>query len=148
MSSSEGPSATELLTRYIEFIDSDRSAWRALLDDNAVLEFPNASSLGAARRHEGIAAIDGHVHAVLSQLDDAVFKNVAVHALEEANRAVGEFEIEATVRSTGRKYRQRYVLFLTAAAGKAVFVREYWDPVEIIRAFNLGTIELNAALIA
>src|SRR5438034_69930 len=40
------------------------------------------------------------------------------------------------IKSTGRMYRQDYVLFLRAAGGKIVFLREYFDPVRAARALD------------
>jgi ketosteroid isomerase-like protein len=42
-----------------------------------------------------------------------------------------------TIKSTGRVYRQNYVVFLRAAGGKIVFLREYFDPVRAAKAMNL-----------
>jgi ketosteroid isomerase-like protein len=41
------------------------------------------------------------------------------------------------IKSTGRVYRQNYVVFLRAAGGKIVFLREYFDPVRAAKAMNL-----------
>jgi uncharacterized protein len=41
------------------------------------------------------------------------------------------------IRSTGLTYRQDYVIFLRAAGGKIVFLREYFDPVRAAKAMDL-----------
>ena len=43
---------------------------------------------------------------------------------------------EGLIKSTGRVYRQDYVLFLRAAGGKIAFLREYFDPVRAARALD------------
>src|SRR3989337_1116925 len=43
---------------------------------------------------------------------------------------------EALIKSTGRIYRQEYVLFLRAAGGRIAFLREYFDPVRAAKALD------------
>src|SRR6266852_6580386 len=38
------------------------------------------------------------------------------------------------INTTGRTYRQSYVLFLRAASGKIAFLREYFDPTRAAQA--------------
>jgi len=57
--------------------------------------------------------------------------------LPSAVGAVGEVEAEGIIKSTGRVYRQNYVVFLRVADGKIAFIREYFDPVRAAKAMNL-----------
>jgi hypothetical protein len=50
---------------------------------------------------------------------------------------VAKIKAEGTIKSTGRVYRQEYVVFLRADAGKIVFLREYFDPVRVANAMDL-----------
>jgi ketosteroid isomerase-like protein len=59
-----------------------------------------------------------------------------VYALADPERAAAEVKGEGLIKSTGRMYRQDYVLFLRAAAGKIAFLREYFDPVRAARALD------------
>ncbi len=59
-----------------------------------------------------------------------------VYALADPERAVAEVKGEGLIKSTGRMYRQDYVLFLRAAGGKIAFLREYFDPVRAARALD------------
>ena len=47
------------------------------------------------------------------------------------------------IRSTGRMYRQDYVVFLRAADGKIAFLREYFDPVRAAKALDTPILGLN-----
>jgi ketosteroid isomerase-like protein len=52
-----------------------------------------------------------------------------MYALADPNGAVAQVRAEGFIKSTGRIYRQEYVVFLRARDGKIVFLREYFDPV-------------------
>jgi len=41
-------------------------------------------------------------------------------------------------------YRQDYVLFLRAAGGRIVFLREYFDPVRAAKALDAPILDLDA----
>ena len=64
------------------------------------------------------------------------FFELKVYALADPERAVAEVKGEGLIKSTGRMYRQDYVLFLRAAGGKIAFLREYFDPVRAARALD------------
>ena len=58
-------------------------------------------------------------------------------ALGHPSRVVGtEVKGEGLIKATGRVYRQEYVVFLRAAAGKIAFLREYFDPTRASKAMN------------
>jgi ketosteroid isomerase-like protein len=60
------------------------------------------------------------------------FLNLELYALADPQGAVAEVRREGLIKSTGRMYRQDYVVFLRAADGKIAFLREYFDPVRAV----------------
>jgi ketosteroid isomerase-like protein len=64
------------------------------------------------------------------------FFDLNVYALIDVQGAVAEVKGEGLIKSTGRMYRQNYVVFLRAADGKIAFLREYFDPVRAAKALN------------
>jgi len=48
-----------------------------------------------------------------------------MYAFADPQGAVAEVKGEGLIKSTGRLYRQDYVIFLRAADGKITFLREY-----------------------
>ena len=58
--------------------------------------------------------------------------------------AVAEVRGEGRIRSTGRTYRQEYVLFLRASGGKIAFLREYFDPVRAAAALDTPVFGLES----
>ena len=65
------------------------------------------------------------------------FFELTVYPMADPEGAVAEVKAEAVIRSTGLTYRQDYVIFLRAAGGKIVFLREYFDPVRAAKAMEL-----------
>ena len=59
-----------------------------------------------------------------------------MYSFADPEGAVAEVKAEGLIKSTGRIYRQDYVLFLRAAGGKIAFLREYFDPVRAAKALN------------
>jgi ketosteroid isomerase-like protein len=56
--------------------------------------------------------------------------------LRDPQDAIAEVKGEGLIKSTGRIYRQDYVLFLRASGGRIAFLREYFDPVRAAKALN------------
>ena len=56
---------------------------------------------------------------------------------------MARFKAEALIESTGRTYRQEYVLFLRAAGGKIAFLREYFDPTRAATALDVPTLGVD-----
>ena len=79
-----------------------------------------------------------HVTWFRGAVDRFRFFNLAIHPFEDPTGAVGEVEAEGIIKSTGRVYRQNYVVFLRVANGKIAFIREYFDPVRAAKAMGLS----------
>ena len=68
-----------------------------------------------------------------------------VYPFADSQSAVAQVRAEGIIKTTGRIYRQEYVVFLRAANGKIVFIREYFDPLLVrprrsIRRFSIRTL--------
>jgi len=72
------------------------------------------------------------------------FFNLEVYALADPQIAVAEVKGEGLIKSTGRMYRQDYVVFLRAADGKIRFLREYFDPVRAAKALDTPILGLES----
>lgn len=69
--------------------------------------------------------------------------NQEVHPFADPEAAVARFKAEALIKSTGRAYRQEYVLFLRAAGGKIALLREYFDPTAAAKAMDAPILGLE-----
>ena len=70
------------------------------------------------------------------------FLDLNVYALADV-RCCRRGQGEGLIKSTGRMYRQDYVVSLRATDGKITFLREYFDPVRDARALDTPILELG-----
>jgi uncharacterized protein len=77
-----------------------------------------------------------HVNWFRGAVENFRFFDIRVYAFANPEGAVAEFKAEGLIKPTGRIYRQDYVVFLRAVAGKIAFLREYFDPVRAAKALD------------
>jgi len=129
--------AADLLQRHIETLVDDPVSWEKLIADDILWELAYAPSVGHPARLSGREEVLRHVTWFRGAVDRIRFFILRVHPFEDPSGAVGEVEAEGVIKSTGRVYRQNYVVFLRAAHSKIAFLREYFDPVRAAKAMNL-----------
>ena len=128
--------ASELLQRHVQTLVADNTQWQTLIAEDLLWELPYAPALGHPARLSGRAEVVRHVSWFLGTVENFRFFDLKVYAFADPERAVGEVKGEGLIKSTGRMYRQDYVVFLRAAGGKIAFLREYFDPVRAARALD------------
>jgi ketosteroid isomerase-like protein len=79
-----------------------------------------------------------------SAVENFRFFDLNVYALADVQGAVAEVKGEGLIKSTGRMYRQNYVIFLRAMDGKIAFLREHFDPVRAAKALNTPILGLES----
>jgi uncharacterized protein len=136
--------ASDLLQRHIQTLVDDAAQWEALIADDIVWELAYAPSVGHPARLSGRAEVIRHVTWFRSAVDNFRFFNLLVYPITDSEGAVAEVKAEGIIKSTGRVYRQDYVVFLRAAGGKIVFLREYFDPVRAAKAMDLPIVGLES----
>jgi ketosteroid isomerase-like protein len=136
--------ASDLLHRHIQTLVQDHVHWQTLIADDLVWELPYASALGHPARLSGREEVVGHVTWFLGAVEDFRFFDLQVYACADPDAAVAEVKAEARIKSTGRLYRQAYVLFLRAAGGKIAFLREYFDPARAAKALDTPMLGLDS----
>ena len=128
--------ASELFSAHLKYLATDAQKWRDLFDAQAVMEFPYAPTIGATEKYEGINSIFEHVQtAVISQLIEANFSNIRIQSISSEN-AVGEFELMAKVKATGKIYNQKYIALVASKNGKITHMKEYWNPLQVQKSFD------------
>jgi ketosteroid isomerase-like protein len=128
--------ASDLLQRHIQTLVDDNAQWQTLIADDLVWELPYAPSIGHPARLSGREEVVGFVTWFLGAVENFRFFDLRVYAFADPDAAVAEVKAEARIKSTGRLYRQEYVVFLRAAGGKIAFLREYFDPVRAAKALD------------
>ncbi|WP_265593582.1 nuclear transport factor 2 family protein [Verrucomicrobium sp. BvORR034] len=129
--------ATDLLEQHIETLVDDATRWETLIADDILWELAYAPSIGHPARLSGREEVVRHLTWFRGAVENFRFFNLVIHPFEDPTGAVGEVEAEGIIKSTGRVYRQNYVVFLRVTGGKIVFIREYFDPVRAAQAMNL-----------
>jgi ketosteroid isomerase-like protein len=128
--------ATDLLQRHFQTLVDDNAQWQALIADDVLWKLVYAPSLGHPARLSGREEVERHVAWFVGAVEDFRFFDRRIHAFADPEGAVAEVKAEGRIKSTGRTYRQEYVLFLRAEDGKIVYLREYFDPVKAAQALD------------
>jgi uncharacterized protein len=136
--------ASDLVQRHFQTLVDDNAQWQTLVADNIVWELAYAPSLGHPARLEGREAVVGHATWFVGAVEDFRFFDLRVYAFADPDGAVAEVRGEGRIRSTGRTYRQEYVLFLRASGGKIALLREYFDPVRAAAALDTPVLGLES----
>ena len=88
-------------------------------------------------RLSGRAEVMRHVTWFLSAVENFRFIDPKVYPFADPQSA------EGIIKTTGRIYNQEYVVFLRAAKGKIVFIREYFDPTRAAKALDTPILDLE-----
>lgn len=110
----------------------------ALFDNDAVIRFPFAGSLGAPEVYEGTTAYGNQISRVYTTIKDFKFFNVRITPSLDQNTFWIESEakgIFVSDKEGGKEevYEQKYVMKLQIENGKIVDYTEYWNPVPILQ---------------
>ncbi|MBW4685489.1 MAG: nuclear transport factor 2 family protein [Komarekiella atlantica HA4396-MV6] len=131
---------TEAFAAHLALVGKDIPAWVDLFAEDAVVEFPYASTTPG--RLEGKEAIYNYMKDVPAQMQDLMFNNVQIYPTLNSNILFAEVHGEAVIVSTGRHYQQDYIMRLETKEGKIIHYREYWNPVTALKAWG-GTQNLR-----
>ena len=128
--------ASDLLHRHIQTLVQDNAQWQMLIADDLLWELVYAPSIGHPARLSGREEVVRHVNWFLGAVENFRFFDLRVYPLADPEAAAAEVKAEALIKTTGRTYRQEYVLFLRAKGGKIAHLREYFDPVRAAKAMD------------
>jgi uncharacterized protein len=129
-------SAADLVQEHLRYMTTDLTKWRALFNENAIWEFTFAPSAGLPGVARGITEIAQRVEGFVARVEGLIFDDLKIYQISGADAVFAEFQGRAKVISTGRQYRQNYVVYLCAEDGKIIFAREYFDPARVVAAFS------------
>ena len=136
--------AEDLLHRHLETLVADNARWQTLIAEDVVWELPFAPALGHPARVAGRAAVVQFAAWFVGAVENFRFFDAKVQALADPETAVAEVKGEGRIKATGRVYRQEYVVFLRASAGKILLLREYFDPTRAAKAMNTPILDLDS----
>jgi uncharacterized protein len=136
--------ASDLLARHLQTLVRDPEQWQTLIADDIVWELAYAPAIGHPARLTGREEVMRHVAWFLGAVESFRFFDVRLYAFADPQGAAAEVKAEGLIKPTGRMYHQDYVLFLRAAGGKIVFLREYFDPVRAAKALDAPILGLDS----
>jgi ketosteroid isomerase-like protein len=136
--------ASDLLQRHIQTLVDDNAQWQTLIADDILWELAYAPAIGHPARLSGREEVVRHATWFVGAVENFRFFDLKLYALADPEGAVAEVKAEGFIKPTGRIYRQDYVVFLRAAAGKIAFLREYFDPVRAAKALNTPILDLES----
>src|SRR6266568_2680482 len=114
--------ASDLLQQHIQTLVYDNERWQTLIADDILWELAYAPALGHPAKLSGREEVIGHAAWFRGAVENFRFFDLKAYAFVDPEGAVAEVKAEGLIKATGRIYRQDYVLFLCAAAGKIVFL--------------------------
>lgn len=132
-----------LLERHFQTLVDDPAQWETLIADEIIWELPYAHSIGHPARLVGRTEVVRHVSWFLGAVENFRFLDLRIHPGADLNESVAEVKAEGLIKPTGRIYSQEYVVFLRAAGGKIVFLREYFNPAEAAKALKTPILDLE-----
>lgn len=135
--------ASDLLQRHIQTLVDDNTQWQMLIADDILWELAYAPALGHPARLSGRMEVTRHVAWFLGAVENFRFFDLQVYPFADPQAAVAQVRAEGLIKPTGRTYRQEYVVFLRAAGGKIVFMREYFDPTRGAKALDTPILDLE-----
>ena len=134
--------ASDLLQQHIQTLVQDNTQWQTLIADDVLWELAYAAALGHPARLSGRAEVVRHATWFLGAVENFRFFDLRVYPFADPEAAVAEVKGEGLIKSTGRIYRQDYVVFLRSTGGKIAFLREYFDPVRAAKALDTPILDL------
>jgi ketosteroid isomerase-like protein len=127
--------ARQLLQTYLEAVSAgDMEKAIAQFADDGAIEFPYFGSVNLPTRYQGPEALRKFFAPVMEGAEHFKFKNIKIFPGADDNHVSGEYEVDALIKKTGRRYRQLYGGRLIAESGKIKLLREFCDTVEVARA--------------
>src|SRR5215470_5296949 len=106
--------ASDLMQQHIKTLVDDNPQWQTLIADNILWELPYAPDLGHPAKLSGREEVVRHASWFVGAVENFRFFDLRVHAFADPEGAVAEVKAEGFIKSTGRIYRQEYVVFLRA----------------------------------
>ena len=127
--------AKELLQTYLEAVSAGAMEKAiALFADDGAIEFPYFGSVNLPTRYQGPDALRQFFSPVMEGAENFRFKNIKIFPGQDENHVSGEYQVDAVIKKTGRRYQQLYGGRLIAENGKIKLLREFCDTVAVARA--------------
>jgi ketosteroid isomerase-like protein len=126
-------------------VDHSAASFVDMMSEDFVMEFPFARP-GMRRRIEGRAAVIEYLVSVMGRVTVESVDQVVVHDTADPEVVIIEFEGHGRAVQVGEAYEQRYISVIRARGGKIVHYKDYWDPIQGLKA-QLGSAAVDAFIL-
>lgn len=127
-------------------IDPTASSFVEMMAEDFVMEFPYARP-GMKRRIEGRPAVVEYLMTVAGGVSIEAIDNVVAHETGDPEVVIVEFEGRGRALKVGEPYDQRYISVIRTRDGKMVHYKDYWDPLQGLKA-QLGSAAVEAFVLS
>lgn len=125
-----------------ERIDPSAANFIEMMAEDFIMEFPYARP-GMQRRIEGRTAVVAYLMTVAGSVSVDTMDNVVVHQTADPEVVIVEFEAHGRALKVDEPYVQRYISVIRARGGKMIHFKDYWDPLQGLKA-QVGSAAVEA----
>jgi hypothetical protein len=126
-------------------VDHSAGNFIEMMSDDFVMEFPYARP-GMPTKVEGRAAVLTHLAKVGGDVSVDAASNLVVHETTDPEVVILEFDGHGRSIKTGEPYEQRYISVIRARGGKIIHFKDYWNPIQGLKA-QLGAAVVDAFIL-
>ncbi len=128
------PSASDLLRSHLALVGKASTPDElAIYAEDVIAEFPYAPE-GHTSRLEGPQKIAAFLENIGKFAENFHLGEPTIH--ETATGCIAEYHGSSTFKSTGLPYEQDYISVITVKDGKIASIKEYYDPLRVLRALG------------
>jgi uncharacterized protein len=140
------PTVVDMLVGALgDRIDPATKSFIDMMSEDFVMEFPYARP-GMPTRVEGRAAVLAHLMKVGADVSVDSASNLVTHETTDPEVVILEFDGHGRSVRTGEPYEQRYISVIRARGGKIVHFKDYWNPIQGLKA-QLGCAVVDAFIL-
>lgn len=126
-------------------IDPAAGNFIEMMAQDFVMEFPYARP-GMSPRIEGREAVVAYLMTVAGSVSVDTVDNVVVHQTADPEVVIVEFEAHGRAPKVDEPYDQRYISVIRARGGKMIHYKDYWNPVQGLKA-QVGAAAVDAFML-
>jgi len=138
ISQSSFESNLEEFLRTLDEREDDAELWADQLHDEVVIELPFAKGTNIPTRIQGKADCLEYIREWYDLFADFKIQEMKVTRLEEHGAYLLEFKSRGFVAATAKPYHQSSIAVIKVRDHKIIFLREYWNPINLLEAFGEG----------
>jgi uncharacterized protein len=114
-------------------VDPSAASFVDMMAEDFVMEFPYARP-GMRTWIQGRKAVVSYLMTVGEGVSIEAVDNVVVHDTADPEVVIVEFDGHGRALKVGEPYEQRYISVIRARGGKLVHYKDYWNPIQGLKA--------------